>query len=225
MRLGIAGIGKIAGDYIELICTGRVPGVVLTALSSRNAEHLRQVQSRWPVLAKAALYTDYGEMLHSGKLDAVLICTPHAQHPAMALEALECGLPVLLEKPVGIDRTALAAEDLSVYFANDVSLIMRHVFDPAFLQRNRAMLDLDGLNLSLKGDLPPEGDAAEIRIKSDYPLPIPVGRAIALVLSVSLSRVRRMQETGEIQFEGDLRKTKTGFGFSFILSKGWFRTI
>ena len=123
-----------------------------------------------------------------------------------------------------VDRTALAAEDLSGYFANDVSLIMRHVFDPAFLQRNRAMLDLDGLNLSLKGDLPPEGTAAEIRIKSDYPLPIPVGRAIALVLSVSLSRVRRMQETGEIQFEGDLRKTKTGFGFSFILSKGWFRT-
>lgn len=114
MYLGIAGIGKIAGDYIELICTGRVPGVVLTALSSRNAEHLRQVQGRWPMLAKAALYTDYGEMLHSGKLDAVLICTPHAQHPAMALEALECGLPVLLEKPVGIDRTALAAVEAAL---------------------------------------------------------------------------------------------------------------
>lgn len=41
-------------------------------------------------------------MLKSGQVDAVLICTPHAQHPVMTRQALEAGLHVLVEKPVGI---------------------------------------------------------------------------------------------------------------------------
>ena len=41
-------------------------------------------------------------MLRSGQVDAILICTPHAQHPEMTRQALEAGLHVLVEKPVGI---------------------------------------------------------------------------------------------------------------------------
>ena len=122
-----------------------------------------------------------------------------------------------------VDRVALPADDLSGYFSNDPALILRHVLDPAFLQKNRAVLDLDNLDLSLQGDLPPEGAAAEVQIKSDYPLPVPVGKAIALVLGVSLSRVRRMQETGDLRFDGDPRKAKTGYGFAFTLADGWRR--
>lgn len=107
LRLGIAGIGRIANDYIELICTGRVPDVEVAALSSRNAEHMKATAGRYPQLADIPCYTDYEEMLQSGKIDAVLICTPHGQHPIMAQQALAAGLHVLLEKPVGIDREAL----------------------------------------------------------------------------------------------------------------------
>ena len=41
LRLGIAGIGVIAGDYIGLIAGGRVQGLELTALCSRNEEHIQ----------------------------------------------------------------------------------------------------------------------------------------------------------------------------------------
>ena len=46
LRLGIAGIGVIAGDYIGLIAGGRVQGVELTALCSRNEEHIQAVSER-----------------------------------------------------------------------------------------------------------------------------------------------------------------------------------
>ncbi|MDD4311727.1 MAG: DUF1062 domain-containing protein, partial [Eubacteriales bacterium] len=80
-----------------------------------------------------------------------------------------------------VDRATLAAADLSKYFANDVSLNLRHVFDPAFLQKNHATLDLEHLSLTPQGEFPAEGAAAEVYITSEYPLPIPVSRAIELV--------------------------------------------
>ena len=122
-----------------------------------------------------------------------------------------------------IDRAALCTEDYRGYLANDQALILRHIFDPAFLQKNCAVLDLADLSLSLQGDLPPEGTAAEVHIRSECPLPIPAIRTIALTLGVSLSRVRRMQEAGDLLFDGDLRKTKTGYGFAFTLAAGWRR--
>ena len=100
LRLGIAGIGAIAGDYIGLIVGGKVRDVALTALCSRNEAHIREVAQRHGL--QAAAFTDYGAMLRSGQVDAILICTPHAQHPEMTRQALEAGLHVLVEKPVGI---------------------------------------------------------------------------------------------------------------------------
>lgn len=100
LRLGIAGIGAIAGDYIGLIVGGKVRDVALTALCSRNEAHIREAAQRHGL--QAAAFTDYGAMLKSGQVDAILICTPHAQHPEMTRQALEAGLHVLVEKPVGI---------------------------------------------------------------------------------------------------------------------------
>ena len=90
LRLGIAGIGAIAGDYIGLIVGGKVRDVALTALCSRNEAHIREVAQRHGL--QAAAFTDYGAMLRSGQVDAILICTPHAQHPEMTRQALEAGL-------------------------------------------------------------------------------------------------------------------------------------
>ena len=42
LRLGIAGIGAIAGDYIGLIVGGKVRDVALTAMCSRNEAHIRE---------------------------------------------------------------------------------------------------------------------------------------------------------------------------------------
>lgn len=111
LRLGIAGIGMIAMDYLGLICGGRVPSVTVTAMSGRTTHHMEKAVETYPALASAAQFTDYEAMLDSGLLDAVMICTPHGTHPTMALAALSRGIPTLVEKPVGIRMEEVRAVD------------------------------------------------------------------------------------------------------------------
>lgn len=100
IRIGIAGIGFIAEEYIKLITAGRIQNAQVRALSSRNRSHMEQVREKYQLDAK--LFTDYEEMLSSGLIDAVMICTPHFHHPRMAIQAIRHGIHPMIEKPVGI---------------------------------------------------------------------------------------------------------------------------
>ncbi len=100
IRVGIAGIGYIAEEYIRLFTSGKIPGAAVCALSSRNLAHMQQVRARYAL--DAALFTDYDAMLQSGSIDMVMICTPHFYHPRMAIRAIEQGIHTMIEKPVGV---------------------------------------------------------------------------------------------------------------------------
>ena len=100
IRVGIAGIGYIAEEYIKLFTGGKIQNATITALSSRNAAHMQEVSDRYGL--NAALFTDYNAMLTSGIIDMVMICTPHFYHPPMAIQAIEAGIHTMIEKPVGI---------------------------------------------------------------------------------------------------------------------------
>lgn len=101
IRVGIAGIGFIAEEYIKLVVNGSIQGAVITALSSRNAAHMAEIKEKYH-LADAALFTDYECMLDSGRIDMVMICTPHFHHPGMAVQAIRRGIHTLIEKPGGV---------------------------------------------------------------------------------------------------------------------------
>lgn len=100
IRLGIAGVGFIAEEYIKLITNGDIQGAEIRALSSRNYNHMEEVRAKYHLDAER--FTDYEEMLGSGKIDAVMICTPHYFHPGMAIKAIEQGIHTMIEKPVGV---------------------------------------------------------------------------------------------------------------------------
>ena len=100
IRVGIAGIGYIAEEYIKLFTGGKIPGGIITALSSRSQEHMTAINDRYQL--GASLFTDYAAMLESGCIDMVMICTPHFYHPAMAIQAISRGIHTMIEKPVGV---------------------------------------------------------------------------------------------------------------------------
>ena len=101
IRLGIAGIGLIAEDYIRIISNGYVKDVKITALSSRNIDNMNRVVEKYN-LKETVLFNNYEEMLISNKIDAVIICTPHYEHPKMAIKAIESNVHTLIEKPIGV---------------------------------------------------------------------------------------------------------------------------
>ena len=100
IRVGIAGIGYIAEEYIKLFTQGKIPGAAVTALSSRSRAHMESVRDRYHL--EAPLFTDYEAMLDSGCIDMVMICTPHFYHPGMAVKAISRGIHTMIEKPVGV---------------------------------------------------------------------------------------------------------------------------
>jgi predicted dehydrogenase len=57
----------------------------------------------------ARAYVDWEAMLDAERLDAVVVCSPHATHAEVVLAALDRGLHVLVEKPLCIDPADAAA--------------------------------------------------------------------------------------------------------------------
>lgn len=112
LRLGVIGAGWFASrrHCPDIL---RHPETTLSALCRRDPAELQKLAAHFQV---GHCFTDYRELIHSGLVDAVVICSPHHLHYEHTLPALEQGLHVLLEKPITIDPgegrrlVALAAE-------------------------------------------------------------------------------------------------------------------
>ena len=98
IRVGIAGIGYIAEEYIKLFSQGKIKNAELHALSSRNYAHMEEIKNTYH-LTDATLFSDYNAMLASSGIDMVIVCTPHFCHPDMAIRSIERGIHTLIEKP------------------------------------------------------------------------------------------------------------------------------
>lgn len=97
MRLGIIGLGLMGTAHARSVMNGQVPGCELAAICSRS----KSVSAGFPEIP---FYSDPDEFLHSGKIDAVLICTPHHEHTSLGIAALKAGLHVLVEKPISVHK-------------------------------------------------------------------------------------------------------------------------
>lgn len=101
LKVGVIGTGLFARQcHIAGIQSHGQAEV--TALASRSAAPLKETAALFGI-RNDALYQDYRDMLEKADLDAVSIVTPDSTHFAIAMEALERGLHVLLEKPLAMD--------------------------------------------------------------------------------------------------------------------------
>jgi predicted dehydrogenase len=73
------------------------------------------------------LFADHKFMAEALALDAVILCTPPATHPAIAIDLLQSGIHVLCEKPLAIS-TAAASEMFAVATRHDRVLTMASKF-------------------------------------------------------------------------------------------------
>lgn len=90
---------------------------------------------------KCKAFKDYKEVLKDEDIDAVHILTPHFLHTSIAMDALNAGKYVLLEKPVGIsmdelialkEAEQLSASKIGVVFQNrynNTSVKMKELID------------------------------------------------------------------------------------------------
>lgn len=94
-----AGVEYVDGDLEKAI---KHPDSEVTGLCARNQDILKERKALWG-LDQAELFCDYEEMLKSPRVDAVIIAVPNHLHAKFALQALEAGKHVFLEKPLAIN--------------------------------------------------------------------------------------------------------------------------
>ena len=100
VRIGIIGVGGIANGvhipkYLEC------EDCVITAVCDIDEKRLNETGDRLNI-PESARFTDYCDLINSGLVDAVDIATSNDVHVEISLAALDAGLPVSVEKPIGI---------------------------------------------------------------------------------------------------------------------------
>ena len=99
IRLGIIGCGGIAMLHTDNILSGKCPEFLVTAVADRRSSRREWAHEKYP---DAAVFSEGSDLIAAHPCDAVLIATPHYQHPTLAVEALENGFHVMSEKPAGV---------------------------------------------------------------------------------------------------------------------------
>ncbi|MGB9894970.1 MAG: Gfo/Idh/MocA family protein [Thermoproteota archaeon] len=108
VRMAIIGAGGIAGSHVSglKILKGAnldvIDVVAVADIVEENAKRRASEISSFQEF-KPKVYTDFKKMLlDENDLDAVDICVDHRSHHSVAVEALNAGKHVIVEKPLGI---------------------------------------------------------------------------------------------------------------------------
>jgi predicted dehydrogenase len=99
VRIGIIGMGNMGKYHADYLLNGKVKRAQLTAVCSTSPGKLDSYKSKG-----VEIFGSAEALIQSGKVDAVLIATPHPQHTPQGIAALEAGLHVIVEKPIAAQK-------------------------------------------------------------------------------------------------------------------------
>lgn len=125
VRIGIVGIGFMGWTHFSgatkftedgKITGSKLKGAAVTAICTRSPEKLigdwRSIQGNFGPrganldLTEISSYDNYREMIKDPDIDLIDICLPNDQHEKVAIDALEAGKHVIVEKPIALDPKA-----------------------------------------------------------------------------------------------------------------------
>lgn len=121
VRIAVIGVGSMGSAHANAIAQGKIQRAVLAAVCDADPTRF----STWPGVPA---FTSPQELIRAKVAEAVVIATPHIDHPVSGRLALEAGLHVLVEKPIAVHKAA--AEKLLAAHTNP-----RQVFAIMFNQR------------------------------------------------------------------------------------------
>ncbi len=134
LRLGIAGLG-LAGAFMIRAAEAH-PHIQLCA----GMDPLPRPREAFARQFGAKIYTEFRGLCHDEQVEAIYIASPHRFHAVQAIEAMEHGKHVLVEKPLALtlkecDAVVAAAE------RTGMQLIVghTHAFDPNIREMRRIL--------------------------------------------------------------------------------------
>lgn len=145
LRVGILGYGNIGRTHHRAL--GQCEGVAAVAATRSR------VSAETGVLASPFTWcADARELIRRPDIDVVSICTPSGSHAALAIEALQAGKHVVVEKPLCTD---LETGKRAVRLARDSGLLLSVISQRRFEPQNihlRGLLDDGALGRPILGE-------------------------------------------------------------------------
>lgn len=96
IRFGLVGYGKVANLHAKAL--SEAAGCRLVAVTGHNPARGRAFAAAHGI----EFYPDVHAMAREGRVDAVIVSTPHPQHCLYSLQAIAEGCDVLVEKPMAL---------------------------------------------------------------------------------------------------------------------------
>jgi predicted dehydrogenase len=134
LRFGLIGCGRVASRHAQSVA--ELPGARLSAVADIRENRAR----RFAVEYGAALYTDYRRLLERTDVDVVNICVPSGLHAQVALDAIQVGKHVIVEKPLALsladaDRMIAAAKQAEV----NLCVVLQNRYNPPMQDLKRVV--------------------------------------------------------------------------------------
>lgn len=110
MKYAIIGCGRISPNHIAAAKANELQIVALCDLVRENA---KDKQTKFELPDNISIYTDYQEMLQKEQPELVAIATESGKHAAIALDCIEAGCNLIIEKPIALslkDADAIIAK-------------------------------------------------------------------------------------------------------------------
>ena len=120
VRIGVVGLGNMGSFHVNYMNT--VPGAALGGVCDMVPERLESFGKKFNV----PTFDGYRGLIDSNAVDAILIATPHPQHPEVAEYAFAKGKHVLCEKPAAV--TIRQARAMSAAHAKRPDLVYAMMF-------------------------------------------------------------------------------------------------
>ena len=133
VRVAVVGVGHLGKEHARILAG--LPEVELVGVVDRNAAQVEQVAQRCQTKA----YADHRPLVD--QVDAAVVVVPTSSHHAVACDFLQCGVPLLLEKPMTCTR-AEADELLALAGQHNTLIQVGHIerFNPAYVELQRRPL-------------------------------------------------------------------------------------
>lgn len=139
VKIGIIGIGNMGSSHAKSILEGKVENARLTAVSDIVPARLKWAENN--LGTEVECFASPKKFYQLADVDAVLIATPHYNHPFLAVEAFKNDLHVLIEKPAGVYTKAVKKMNKAAASTDIVFGIMYNQRTRAIYQKLKDLID------------------------------------------------------------------------------------
>ncbi|MDH4209115.1 MAG: Gfo/Idh/MocA family oxidoreductase [Anaerolineae bacterium] len=136
IKAAVIGVGSMGANHARIY--NELEGVTLVGVCDADPQLVEKVASRH----RTGQYSDHRDLLDQERPDLVSIAVPTGFHHQVALDVIDRGVHLLVEKPIA-DTVAHAEKMVERAEARGVQLMVGHVerFNPAVVELKRKLQD------------------------------------------------------------------------------------